>query len=435
MTEPAPVVSVLITTYNRSRLLKRAIESVLMQDFRDFELVVIDDCSPDDTSAVVASFNEPRIRYIRNETNVGSKLGDRAILRHFVYDLMRGKYWVYLCDDDYWLYPDLLRRQVDAFNAYDNVAMVVGGQLSHFLTTPESHLGLAPNDGLKLENIDAFFDRSTLTPKTPHLYFMRSSEQRPLFSKTCMTAEEFLTEFAAEPAAKNIIGGAMLYSREHFIKSGALATSHGSQWQAGYELKLGPACFGNTVYFDEPSILAEIRPTNASFRRTQVDHYLDSIISIEIAFEVPLAHPELTNKREFLRATKNETIRNLSRTYLVNGLSILSEGSLGMCSEENVSQPVRLRHVLPVLLLNRISPRWMLLRCCAEVEFKWLTAGKLFQTWPGLADAHRHMRRRLSPVKQGLLQFPQQMKATIWGVMCAVWRRLPQGVRNVIRPM
>ena len=116
MTNPSPLVSVLITTYNRSGVLRRAINSVLMQDFRDFEIVVIDDCSSDDTTEVVASFHDPRIRYIRNETNVGSKLGDRAILRRFIYELMRGKYWVYLCDDDYWLYPDLLRRQVDAFN-------------------------------------------------------------------------------------------------------------------------------------------------------------------------------------------------------------------------------------------------------------------------------------------------------------------------------
>jgi hypothetical protein len=435
MAAPAPVVSVLITTFNRSGLLRRAINSVLMQDFRDYEIVVIDDCSPDDTTEVVASYNDPRIRYIRNESNIGSKLGDRAILRHFIYDLMRGKYWIYLCDDDYWLYPDLLRRQVDAFNSYDNVVSVFGGQLSHFITTPESHLGLAPNEGLTLEGIDQFFDRSTLTPKTPHLYFMRSPEQGPLFSKRFMTTEEFLTEFAAHPAARNIIGGSTLYSRELFIKSGALMAAQGSQWQAGYELRLGPACFGNTVYFDEPSILAEIRPTNASFRRTQVDHYLDSILSVEISFETPLTHPELASKRRFMRQTRDQTIRNLSEIYLVNGLTILREGTLGLCTDENLSQPVRARHVIPVLWRNRISPRWQLLRCCAEVEFKWVTAGNLFRVWPGLADAQRRARRYLSPIKQKVLQFPQQVKAAGWNVLRAIWRSLPQAVRNVIRPM
>src|SRR4051812_32516281 len=148
MSSPAPLVSILITTYNRSRLLRRAVNSVFMQDFTDYELVIIDDCSPDDTRDVVASFQDPRIRYIRNETNVGSKEGDRAILRRFVYDLMRGQYFVYLCDDDYWLFPDLLRRQVEAFRSNDNVAMVMGGQLAYFLTTPESYFGRSPDDTL-----------------------------------------------------------------------------------------------------------------------------------------------------------------------------------------------------------------------------------------------------------------------------------------------
>src|SRR3954470_13305492 len=90
---PSPLISVLISTYNRSRLLRRAINSVLMQDFRDFEIIVIDDCSTDDTRDVMASFTDTRIQYFRNETNVGANLGDRAHVQRFVYELMSGKYF------------------------------------------------------------------------------------------------------------------------------------------------------------------------------------------------------------------------------------------------------------------------------------------------------------------------------------------------------
>src|SRR3546814_17441752 len=66
-----------------------------------------DVCSSDlDTPAVVRSIRDPRIRYIRNEKNVGAEEGDRAHMRRFVYELMRGTYFVYLCDDDYWLMPN-----------------------------------------------------------------------------------------------------------------------------------------------------------------------------------------------------------------------------------------------------------------------------------------------------------------------------------------
>src|SRR5215469_2359677 len=174
----APLVSILITTYNRSRLLRRAVDSVLAQDFADFELVIIDDCSPDDTREVVAAIHDPRIKYIRNDTNIGSKEGDRAILRRFIYDIMRGKYFVYLCDDDYWLFPDLLRRQVDVFLQHDNIAMVMGGQLAYFLSTPASFFGHPPDNPMQitLDNIGQFFDRATKKVKSPHFYFHGSDK-------------------------------------------------------------------------------------------------------------------------------------------------------------------------------------------------------------------------------------------------------------------
>lgn len=355
MSGVAPTVSVLISTFNRSRLLRRAIRSVLMQDYRDFELVIIDDCSTDDTPHVIASFDDPRIRYIRNETNVGSKEGDRAHMRRFVYELMRGTYFVYLCDDDYWLPSDLLRRQVAAFELNDNVVMVMGGQLSYFLTTPESYFGHTPEDPkvFSLENLDEYFERTTLTSRTPHLYFMHGRyHEKSLFPTWFMTSEEFLEEFAEEPTTKNIIVGATLYSRDHFVRAGGFASAKGSQWQAGYELLMGPACYGNVVYLNEPAILTEIRPANASFQRTQVEHYLDSIVSIEVAFRVPLACEELAAKRAFLKNIRAKAIRNLSRAFLRNTVTIRRQGNLGMCSAENMSRPVTYREVLPALARN-----------------------------------------------------------------------------------
>ena len=64
-------VSVVITTHNRSNLLSGAITSVLNQTFQDFEIIVVDDASKDDTKDVVQTFDDTRIRYIRHETNKG----------------------------------------------------------------------------------------------------------------------------------------------------------------------------------------------------------------------------------------------------------------------------------------------------------------------------------------------------------------------------
>ena len=365
----APLVSILIATYNRSRLLRRAINSVLMQDFSDYELIVIDDCSPDDTREVVAAINDPRIRYIRNESNVGSQGGDRPILRRFVYELMRGQYFVYLCDDDYWLLPDLLTRQIAAFRDNDNLAMAIGGQLSYFLTTPDSLFGRTQDDTLTLStsNIDQFIDLATLASKTAHVAFMRAGTE-PLFPKSVMTSDEFLQCRAADPAGRNLIGGATLYSRERFVRSGALKSQRGSKWQAGYELMMGPGCYGAVAYFDTPCIVTEIRATNASFRGTQVDHYLDSLDSVEAAFETPLADVSLLSRRRFLRAVKAETIRHLSRQFLGNTLTIKRYGELSLCSEENMRQPVTIREVAAVYWRKGLLPHWDDLKLALDVE-------------------------------------------------------------------
>ena len=69
--DPTPKVSVIIPTYNRAALLPRAVNSVLAQTCQDFELLIVDDCSADDTPQVIAAFTDPRIRAFRHEVNRG----------------------------------------------------------------------------------------------------------------------------------------------------------------------------------------------------------------------------------------------------------------------------------------------------------------------------------------------------------------------------
>ena len=66
-----PRVSVVITTYNRAAMLPRAIRSVLAQTYEDYELIIVDDCSADDTPEVTRTFVDPRIRIVRHPDNRG----------------------------------------------------------------------------------------------------------------------------------------------------------------------------------------------------------------------------------------------------------------------------------------------------------------------------------------------------------------------------
>ena len=67
-------VSVIITSYNYEQYIKDAIESVLNQTYSDFELVIIDDCSTDNSANIIKQFNDERIKFIQNEQNLGLKI-------------------------------------------------------------------------------------------------------------------------------------------------------------------------------------------------------------------------------------------------------------------------------------------------------------------------------------------------------------------------
>lgn len=108
MFDAAPTLSVCIPTYRGAAHLRAAIDSVLAQDFRDFELVIVDDNSPDDTTtAIVNAYRDSRILYMRNATN----LGPQGNWNHCL-EVARGKYFKLLPQDDE-LMPGCLRQQVE----------------------------------------------------------------------------------------------------------------------------------------------------------------------------------------------------------------------------------------------------------------------------------------------------------------------------------
>ena len=92
-----PEVSVILPTFNRARELPRSIYSVLSQTFSDFELIVVDDASSDDTSEVVASINDSRIRYERLVANVGGAEARNVGIRK-----ARGEFIAFQDSDDEW---------------------------------------------------------------------------------------------------------------------------------------------------------------------------------------------------------------------------------------------------------------------------------------------------------------------------------------------
>jgi glycosyltransferase involved in cell wall biosynthesis len=120
------LISVVIATYNRSNVLRYSIETVLMQTYSNWELIVVGDCCTDDTEEVVNGFRNEKIRFINLEKNIGEQSGPN----NQGVSIAKGKYIAFLNHDDLWFpnHLELLYKKLNAGN-YDLV-------YSHHFTAP-----------------------------------------------------------------------------------------------------------------------------------------------------------------------------------------------------------------------------------------------------------------------------------------------------------
>lgn len=112
------LVSIILPTYNRADWLKIAIESVLTQTYKHFELLILDNCSCDHTLEIVAGFDDSRIKYLRHQCNIESS----ANWNYGVY-WAQGEYISILADDDCYK-PSFIASRLDAFDRLKNIQAV-----------------------------------------------------------------------------------------------------------------------------------------------------------------------------------------------------------------------------------------------------------------------------------------------------------------------
>ncbi len=120
-----PLLSIIIPTYNREKLIATTIQSLMMQDYQNFEIIVVDDGGSDNTEGVVMGFKDRRIRYIKKSN------GERAAARNYGARMANGSYFNFFDSDD---------------RAYPN-HLAAASEAIHSLGTPEIfHLGYDVKD-------------------------------------------------------------------------------------------------------------------------------------------------------------------------------------------------------------------------------------------------------------------------------------------------
>lgn len=100
------LVSIIMPSYNTAQYITETIQSVIDQTYHNWELIIVDDCSTDNTDIVIGKIKDPRIRYIKNEKNSGAAVSRNRALRE-----ANGRWVAFLDSDDLWK-PEKLEKQI-----------------------------------------------------------------------------------------------------------------------------------------------------------------------------------------------------------------------------------------------------------------------------------------------------------------------------------
>ena len=99
------LVSIVMPSYNTEKYISQSISSILSQTYKNWELIIVDDYSEDNSVKAIQSFNDPRIRLLQNHKNLGAAISRNIALRE-----AQGKWIAFLDSDDVWLEDKLLKQ-------------------------------------------------------------------------------------------------------------------------------------------------------------------------------------------------------------------------------------------------------------------------------------------------------------------------------------
>jgi len=232
-----PLVSIAMPVHNSGKTLRRAIRSVIWQTYPDWELILIDDGSTDESGHIAASFHDPRIRVISD----GRKLGLAARLNQAL-DICHGEYFARLDADDV-AYPERLQRQVDFLQQHGEIdllgtgAVVFGSDGSAVGVFPlrQSHDAIcrSPWSGFYLAH-PTWMGRTEWFRKHRYRSEMRKAQDQDLLLRSWHTSRfaclpEILNGYAQESLSLKKI----LVTRYYFSKSLVRAAVRRGQYLSG----------------------------------------------------------------------------------------------------------------------------------------------------------------------------------------------------------
>lgn len=244
----SPKVSVCIPVYNGSEYIAESIDSVLVQTYKDFELIVCDNCSTDNTEEIVRSFNDSRIRYVRNQKNLGGVGNANRCL-----ELALGDY-IYILHHDDCMMPDNLERKVRLLDEHPDVGFV------------HSNLLLIDSKGEVIAS-------NIWNEDSRHDYIENGIK----------VFQRFVTDL---PHGANIFIGAVLARRECYVRIGGFSPE--LPYCDDSEMWMRMALFFNVACIGTPLLKYRVHPASATSSlgdHTSIPFLTEHYLAAQMVFE------------------------------------------------------------------------------------------------------------------------------------------------------
>lgn len=247
-----PLVSVVITSYNRSRFIGKAISSALAQDYPNLEVVISENCSTDDSDAVIRQFvDDPRVKYFINEKNIG-------MIPNFIWatkTYAKGKYICYISSDDYLVNNSFISDAIKRIQDHPTVSIVTSVNLEEVTSLNEIFL----ESSYRVYK-DVFYNKPFVSGKEVFLSF---------------------------PAYPSISYGGTLLDRERL-----LALDDSAYVPISFDLQniLQMLLTGDAAFIDKNTYVAVKHGENAASTVMKAATYIDNLNYIDIPYQYALTN-------------------------------------------------------------------------------------------------------------------------------------------------
>ena len=333
-----PLVSVLLSTYNRLDLLKICLNSILSQNYCNLDIVIFNDCSNDGTEEYLNGLNDKRLNIFNSQKNIVQTYGHTKVWLKML-EMSKGSLIINISDDDYWPFNGFLNECVDKFKKFKNLSKVIGNQVDYNY-----------QDGkFKKYNYEEILEKINLKEELVY----HDNMLKEGFYKSF----EYLNEFSKRPLDLNISTSGTMFDKKKFVDVNALLSKNLSKYQGGYELLLPSSFIGDIYFIDQPRVVVGLNSKNLSFNKTQIEHLDDSILSVTNAINTVINHKESGSLIGKIKSFENNILSSMINAYFSHSILIIKNKKLSLCTNENIKGYLNLYSYLKYLSKYKSKPK------------------------------------------------------------------------------